>query len=159
MQETQVQSLGQQDPLKEEIATHSSIPAQKIPRMRSLMGYHPWGCKNSDMTEGLSTHTIHSCFLRFQRKVKQAKVFLFKPEAFLNYNELSLHLGFCILDMPVESHFRLPANSSIQVNLNQGINLVKGSIQFSWVGASIYTLFSSFAGIRFLSKNRKNLNI
>ena len=31
MQETWVQSLGQEDPLEEEIATHSSIPAWKIP--------------------------------------------------------------------------------------------------------------------------------
>ena len=30
-QETQVPSLGQEDPLKEEIATHSSILAWKIP--------------------------------------------------------------------------------------------------------------------------------
>ena len=35
MQETQemrVQSLGWEDPLEEEMATHSSIPAKKIPR-------------------------------------------------------------------------------------------------------------------------------
>ena len=31
MQETQVQSLGQEDPLEEEMATHSSILAWKIP--------------------------------------------------------------------------------------------------------------------------------
>ena len=31
MQETQVQSLGQEDPLQEEMATHSSILAWKIP--------------------------------------------------------------------------------------------------------------------------------
>ena len=30
-QETQVQSLGQEDPLEEEMATHSSILARKIP--------------------------------------------------------------------------------------------------------------------------------
>ena len=30
MQETQVQSLGQEDPLEEEMATHSSILARKI---------------------------------------------------------------------------------------------------------------------------------
>ena len=30
-QETQVQSLGWEDPLKEEMATHCSIPACKIP--------------------------------------------------------------------------------------------------------------------------------
>jgi len=31
MQETQFQSLGQEDPLEEEMATHSSILAWKIP--------------------------------------------------------------------------------------------------------------------------------
>ena len=31
MQEMQVQSLGQEDPLEKEMATHSSIPAWKIP--------------------------------------------------------------------------------------------------------------------------------
>ena len=31
MRETQVQSLGQEDPLKKEMATHSSILAWKIP--------------------------------------------------------------------------------------------------------------------------------
>ena len=32
MQETQVLSLGQEDPLKKEMATHSSIVAWEIPR-------------------------------------------------------------------------------------------------------------------------------
>ena len=31
MQETQIQSLGQEDPLEKEMETHSSIPAWKIP--------------------------------------------------------------------------------------------------------------------------------
>ena len=31
MQETWVQSLGQEDPLEQEMATHSSIPAWEIP--------------------------------------------------------------------------------------------------------------------------------
>ena len=33
MQETRVRSLGQEDPLKKEMATHSSILAWKIPWM------------------------------------------------------------------------------------------------------------------------------
>ena len=45
--ETQAQSLGQEDPLKEEMATHSSILAWRIP----WMGYSPWSHKESDMTE------------------------------------------------------------------------------------------------------------
>ena len=33
MQETQVRSLGQEDPLEKEIATHSSILAWRIPQL------------------------------------------------------------------------------------------------------------------------------
>ena len=53
MQETQVQSLGREDPLEKEMAIHSSTLAWKIPWMeeRSLVGYSPWGCKESDTTE------------------------------------------------------------------------------------------------------------
>ena len=39
MQETWVPSLGQEDPLEEEMATHSSIPAWEIHGQRSLAGY------------------------------------------------------------------------------------------------------------------------
>ena len=51
-QETWVQSLGQEDPLEKEMETHSSILTWKIPwTERSLVGYSPWGRKESDMTE------------------------------------------------------------------------------------------------------------
>ena len=36
MQETWVQSLGREDPLEEEMATHSSVIAWKIPWMEEL---------------------------------------------------------------------------------------------------------------------------
>ena len=36
MQETQVRSLGQEDPLEKEMATHSSILAWRIPWMEEL---------------------------------------------------------------------------------------------------------------------------
>ena len=51
MQETQVQSLGQED-LEKEMATHSSILAWKVPWMEEPGRlYSPWGHKESDMTE------------------------------------------------------------------------------------------------------------
>ena len=53
MQETQVPSLGQEDPLEKGMATHSSILARRIPQ-RSLAGYSPWGYKESDMTKQLT---------------------------------------------------------------------------------------------------------
>ena len=55
----QVQSLGQEDPLEEGMATHSSILAWRIP-WREDPG-SPWGCKESGMTEQL-TH-IHRFIL------------------------------------------------------------------------------------------------
>ena len=51
MQETWVRSLGCEDPLKEGMATHSSIPAWRIHGQRGLVGYSPWGHKESDATE------------------------------------------------------------------------------------------------------------
>ena len=49
MRETQVQSLGWEDPLEKEMATHSSILAWKIPWTEE--GYSPWGRRESDTTD------------------------------------------------------------------------------------------------------------
>ena len=43
MQQTRVQSLGQEDPLEEEMATHSSILVWKIPRRKRPGGLQPIG--------------------------------------------------------------------------------------------------------------------
>ena len=49
MQETRVQSIGQEYALEEGMATHSSILAWRIPMDRgSLAGHGPWGHKESD---------------------------------------------------------------------------------------------------------------
>ena len=46
MKETQAGSLGQEDPLEEEMATHSSIAAWEVSQTeRSLADYSPWGPK------------------------------------------------------------------------------------------------------------------
>ena len=61
MQETQeisIQSLGWEDPLEREMATHSRILAWRIPWKRSLVGPSPWGCKESDITEHAHTELI-----------------------------------------------------------------------------------------------------
>ena len=51
MQETWVRSLGREDALEKEMATHSSILAWEIPWTEEPGGYSPWGCKESDPTE------------------------------------------------------------------------------------------------------------
>ena len=54
-QETWMQSLGWEDSLEKEMATHPSILAWTIPWTEESGS--PWGCIESDTTEWLSTHT------------------------------------------------------------------------------------------------------
>ena len=52
MQETQIQSLDQEDPLEKGMATHSGILTQRMPRTEEPGGLHrSWGRKQLDMTE------------------------------------------------------------------------------------------------------------
>ena len=53
MRETGVLSLGGEDPLEEDMATHSSLLAWKIPWTEEPSGssYSPWGRKEFDMTK------------------------------------------------------------------------------------------------------------
>ena len=57
MQEMEVRSLGQEDPLEEEMATHSSILARK--KISWTEGYSPWGHEELETTEQPSTHGQH----------------------------------------------------------------------------------------------------
>ena len=51
MQETQIRSLGWEDLLEKEMATHSSILAWRIPWTEELGGLQSTGRKESDTTE------------------------------------------------------------------------------------------------------------
>ena len=51
MQETQVQSLGWEDPLEESMATTPVLLPGELHGQRSLEGYSPWGRTESDMTK------------------------------------------------------------------------------------------------------------
>ena len=67
VQETQVQSLGWEDRLEKEMATHSRILPGKSHGQRSLVDCSQWGHKESGMTEPL-THT--------QKNHKQKKLLI-----------------------------------------------------------------------------------
>ena len=70
IEETWVQSLGREDSLEKETATHSNTLAQKIPWMEELgAGYCPWGRKESGMTEPLHFTSLH--FTDVQAKPKK----------------------------------------------------------------------------------------
>ena len=58
MQDTQVRSLGWEDPLEKEMATQVLLPG-KSHGSRSLVGYNPWGLNESDMTEWLHFTSLY----------------------------------------------------------------------------------------------------
>ena len=58
-----LRSLGQEDPLEEGMATHSSILAWRKPRDRGVWR-GPWGRKESDTSEHLSTCTQGASSMR-----------------------------------------------------------------------------------------------
>ena len=58
MQETWVQSLGQEDPLEKEIATYANIHAWEIPQMEGSAGLQSMGSKELDTTEHAHSQTL-----------------------------------------------------------------------------------------------------
>ena len=64
MQETQVQSLGQEGPLEKEMAIRSSTLVWGIRWTEDMVGYSPWDCKESDTTVWLSLF-IYTVFFFF----------------------------------------------------------------------------------------------
>ena len=59
MQETQVLFLGQQDPLKKEMANHSSISAWEIPWTEKPDGLHSMGSQSDLATKPPRNHLYH----------------------------------------------------------------------------------------------------
>ena len=70
MQETWVWSLGGEDPLEKGMATQPSILPWEFHGQKSLVGYRPWGCKESDTFEQLSTHPWKGPFEPTDLKMK-----------------------------------------------------------------------------------------
>ena len=61
MQETQVQSLGQEDPLEKGMATLSNIHAWRMPWTEEPGGlYSSWGCKSRTRLSDYTTTTSKS---------------------------------------------------------------------------------------------------
>ena len=68
MQETQVQSLGWEDPLEKEMTTHSSFLAWKIPWTEEPGGLQPTGSKSCLATKQqqqsvLLIHVVSPCLV------------------------------------------------------------------------------------------------
>ena len=65
IQETQIWSLGLEDPLEKDMAAHSNTLAWKSHGWRNTVGYSLWGCKESDTKEQpleFLVHALHKLF-------------------------------------------------------------------------------------------------
>ena len=67
MQETQVQSLGQEDAQEKEMATHSNIFAWEIPWTEEPGGLQSMGFQESDTTLWLNYHHHSIAFLKVKK--------------------------------------------------------------------------------------------
>ena len=70
MQEMRVWPLGQEEPLEEGMATRSSILSRESCGQRSLMGWSPWGRKESDATDV----TKHSAVLHTEHRLLSVRL-------------------------------------------------------------------------------------
>ena len=58
-QETWFRSLGWEDPLQEEVATHSSVLAREVPWTEEPEGDSPYSREESDTTEHICTRIFY----------------------------------------------------------------------------------------------------
>ena len=91
MQETQVQSLGQEDPLQKEMAIHSSIPAWKNPMHEGACKATIHGVAELDTTEQLhfkcQPYTVKLPALMLKFKI--GSDLLLKQQIFFFFQETS----------------------------------------------------------------------
>ena len=135
MQETWVQSLGQEDPLEEGMATHYSILAGEVHGQRSLAGCSPWGHTESGMNEAtqqqqeemnfpliciLSTHQgyhIYSSkyFYKLQKRTSSltsgCPTYYFFPARKIHSFSCCFEPGFCLL-----RYFTLSPRSELMIS-------------------------------------------
>ena len=77
VQEMWVRSLVWEDPLEENLATHSSILAGEFRGQRGLASCSPWSCKESDTTERLSRVQQHLQNLPFSCRLMAGETAFF----------------------------------------------------------------------------------
>ena len=96
MQDIWVRSPNQEDPLERKCQPTPVFLPGKFPGQRSLVGCSPWGCKESDMTAPLSTHTNRY----FTPRELRIRKFLFIHEMFTIIFSMSRFLTDIVLPYP-----------------------------------------------------------
>ena len=122
MQETWVQSLGWEDPPEEGMTTHSNILPGEFHGQRSLVGYSPWGHKESDTTEA----TEHARIGRLE-----------VPETPTSLGSIHLLVWFSEL----RETFHLPAYQFAIKGCNSGTADARDAYDVAWGRKQVSTPF------------------
>ena len=107
MQETQARSLGREDPLEKEMASHSSILAREIPWTEEPGGPQSVGPQESDTTERLTLPPHHSVKFLFS---EPSFPHLF---SFLTYSHLLVFLSHTHSENPTHPSLWFPERTSL----------------------------------------------
>ena len=97
VQETQVQSLGQEEALEEEMAPTPVFLPGESHGQRSQAGYSPWSHKESDLTGQLSTNA--PSYTSHRRFSKTLWIYIVKPDL---SHELFVHVANYPRNLPPE---------------------------------------------------------
>ena len=115
MQETWVQSLGWEDPLKEGMATHSSILAWRIPWTEEPDRlYSPWGCKELNMTATKHTYIPSESLCSYFKKESVGVC-------------TCVHVCMCVC---VHKHIRNPLSSSLNFITTKKKLMLRSQLRF-----------------------------
>ena len=91
VQESWVQSLGQEDPLEKEMANHSNILAWKIQWAEEPDGLQSMGCKESDITEQLTRSDDCFCLLSVESHIYYPNSMCIQGQPCRNFPNVSLY--------------------------------------------------------------------
>ena len=145
MWETWVRSLGWEDSLEKEMATHSSTLALKIPWMEELgAGYYPWCYKESGMTEWLHFHFSLRVRQKGQGSLRQGTTYVYN-------NKTSKNKGYSQRNRSImESKLTLPGyNSPLSMSIPQSCGKRQWQLFFLSDG-SLWECLPSVPGLQML---------
>ena len=84
--------------MEEEVATHSSVLAWRIPWTASLVGCSSWGCKESDTTEVKACkHSVHQVI----HSLGDGRLGCFHVLTMVNQDPLNI----CVHNFCADTHF------------------------------------------------------
>ena len=127
IQETRVWSMGREDPLEQDIATHSSILAWEIPWTEELGRLQSTGSQELDTTEQLTFHFIFHPFSEAEKWNTSRKSQIYSwgqdPESpgFLPNCDRGVHWPRCLWVVCGQAHTNTEIRTMKSVHINKAI--------------------------------------